>query len=70
MPTIPNPDTYCTSCGEVLSIYGHCWKCQYPPMDPKQDAKPPESAQRLKPHHIPCGQCGACLAHESCGLLS
>lgn len=26
MPT-PNPDTHCTSCGEVLSIYDHCWKC-------------------------------------------
>jgi hypothetical protein len=36
--TTPNPDTHCTSCGEVLSIYSHCWKCQYPPMDPAQDA--------------------------------
>jgi hypothetical protein len=34
----PNPDTHCTSCGEVLSIYSHCWKCHWPPMDPKQDA--------------------------------
>jgi hypothetical protein len=39
-PTTPNPGTHCTSCGEVLSIYGHCWQCEYPPMDPKQDAKP------------------------------
>jgi hypothetical protein len=35
-----NPDTHCTSCGEVLSIYHHCWRCHWPPMDPKQDVKP------------------------------
>jgi hypothetical protein len=33
----PNPDTHCLSCGEVLSIYGHCWQHEYPPMDPAQD---------------------------------
>jgi hypothetical protein len=38
MPTQPNPDTHCTSCGEVLSLYHHCWSCDYPPMDPAQDA--------------------------------
>lgn len=36
-PTL-NPDTHCTSCGEPLSEYDHCWQCHYPPMDPKQDA--------------------------------
>jgi hypothetical protein len=44
MPTTPNPDTHCTSFSEVLSLYSHCWKCQYPPMDPKQD-KPACSGQ-------------------------
>jgi hypothetical protein len=37
MPTNPNPDTHCTTCGEILSVYGHCWQHDYPPMDPKQD---------------------------------
>jgi hypothetical protein len=40
MPAQPNPDTHCTSCGEVLSEYHHCWQCHWPPMDPKQDGKP------------------------------
>jgi hypothetical protein len=38
MPTTPNPETHCTTCGEPLSTYGHCWQHHYPPMDPKQDA--------------------------------
>ena len=38
MPTQPNPETHCTSCGEVLSIYHHCWRCHYPPMDSAQDS--------------------------------
>jgi hypothetical protein len=33
-----NPDTHCLDCGEVLSEYGHCWQCHWPPMDPAQDA--------------------------------
>jgi hypothetical protein len=32
MPTVSNPDTHCTSCGEVLSIYSHYWKCHWSPM--------------------------------------
>ena len=31
-------DTHCLNCGEVLSQFGHCWQCHYPPMDPAQDA--------------------------------
>jgi hypothetical protein len=68
MPT-PNPDTHCTSCGEVLSIYRHCWRCHWPPMDSAQDAVTKTTTVAAKPHHIPCGQCGACYANESCGLL-
>jgi hypothetical protein len=43
----PNPDTHCTSCGEVLSEYHHCWQCYWPPMDPAQDAitQPQAAAQ-------------------------
>jgi hypothetical protein len=33
-PTTLNPNTHCTTCGELLSPYGHCWQHQYPPMDP------------------------------------
>jgi hypothetical protein len=33
-----NPDTHCQACGEPLSLYGHCWQHDWPPMDPKQDA--------------------------------
>jgi hypothetical protein len=40
MSTTPNPETHCTSCGEVLSIFYHCWRCHWPPMDPAQDAIP------------------------------
>jgi hypothetical protein len=39
MPTTtPNPETHCTTCGEPLSLFGHCWQHDYPPMDPAQDA--------------------------------
>jgi hypothetical protein len=43
MPTTPNPDTHCTTCGEPLSEFDHCWQHHYPPMDPAQD----------KPHTSP-----------------
>lgn len=29
----------------------------------------PEVMRVRAPHHIPCGECGACLAHEQCGRL-
>lgn len=29
-----------------------------------------ELGEPIKQHHIPCGQCGACLAHEPCARLS
>lgn len=29
----------------------------------------PGPAPLFEPHHIPCGQCGACLAHEPCARL-
>jgi hypothetical protein len=39
MPTTtPNPETHCTTCGEPLSLFGHCWQHDYPPMEPAQDA--------------------------------
>ena len=49
MPTSPNPETHCTSCGELLSIYGHCWQHDWPPMDPREDAavSPGEVAEYL-----------------------
>jgi hypothetical protein len=64
-----NPDTHCLDCGEVLSIYSHCWRCHWPPMDPKQDAITQTTTVAAKPHHIPCGQCGACYANEQCARL-
>lgn len=54
-PTL-NPDTHCTSCGEPLSEYDHCWQCHYPPMDPKQDAAPAPYCN---------GQCGVCMCISS-----
>jgi hypothetical protein len=49
----PNPDTHCTTCGEPLSLFGHCWQHDYPPMDPKQDPPIPVhlNEQRL-PHGL------------------
>lgn len=67
MPT-PNPETHCPTCGEPLSEFHHCWQCHYPPMDPKQDAAQATTVG-TKPHHIPCGECGACYTNEACGRL-
>lgn len=51
--TTPNPETHCPKCSEPLSIYSHCWQCEYLPMDPKQEA----------PY---CnGQCGICSCISS-----
>jgi hypothetical protein len=36
--SVCRPDTHCTTCGELLSLFGHCRQHDYPPMDPKQDA--------------------------------
>jgi len=48
MPTTPNPDTHCETCGEPLSIHGHCWQHHYPPMDPKQDVKSSPTTETTK----------------------
>lgn len=51
-----NPDTHCQACGEVLSEYGHCWQCHWPPMDPAQDKAPAPYCN---------GQCGICSCISS-----
>jgi len=53
MPQPLNPDTHCTACGEPLSVFGHCWQHDYPPMDPKQDAEP--SLQTVQPEKSAIG---------------
>jgi hypothetical protein len=53
---IPNtvPISIAFSCGEVLSLYGHCWNCHHPPMDLKQDvallASPPKLTSPAHEH--------------------
>ena len=48
--TTPNPETHCQACGEPLSIYSHCWQCEYPPMDPKQEAPQLIDHAKLRVH--------------------
>ena len=50
MPTSPNPETRCPDCGELLSLYGHCWQHHYPPMDPAQDKAQLIDHAKLRAH--------------------